>query len=96
MGLPNNQKPSVAWLVAFFAAGILSAWDMHAKPGGWTEVAIGTGVVTFMFGSTIWHLVRVLTGDRIKQLAERTRLKAFNERNAACGSSEDPNETPAR
>jgi hypothetical protein len=73
MGAPNT-KLSIAWLVAFLAAGISSGWDMYAKPGGWVEVVITAYVVTFMFGSGTWHLVRMLK-------AERARLKAFNDEN---------------
>jgi hypothetical protein len=95
MSTPNHQKPSIAWLVAFFAAAIISAWDMYAKPGGWTEAAVTACVFTFMFGSAIWHLVRALKADRAKQLAERARLKAFNDENRARGSTEDQSDTPA-
>ena len=95
MDAQNNQKPKIArtivWLVAFFAAGIASAWDMHAKPGGWTEVAIDTYVLTFMFGSAFWQFVSVLKADRAKQLAERFRLKAVNDENL-----HTPPKTPAQ
>lgn len=92
MGTPNNYPLSVgrtvAWLLAFFAAAIASAWDMHAKPGGWIEVAITAYVLIFMFGSTIWYLTSAIKADRAKQLAERARLKAFND--------EHPSDTAAQ
>jgi hypothetical protein len=92
MSTPNNHQPSVAptvtCLLAFFAAAIASAWDMHAKRGGWIEVTIAASVTIFMSGSAIWSLVSALKDDRAKQLAERTRLKAFND--------EHPSDRPAQ
>jgi len=82
-------------MVAFFATGLISTWEMYAKPGGWTEVVITAYVVTFMFGSGIWYLVSALKVDRAKQLAERARLKAFNDENRARRSTEDPSDTAA-
>ena len=89
MGTPNNHPPSVGrtvtWLLAFFAAAIASIWDMHAKPGGWIEIAITAYVLIFGLGSAIWHLVSAIRTDRAKQLAERARLKAFNDANHDAG-----------
>src|SRR5262245_1517794 len=101
MDTPDNEKkPAIArhviWLVAIFALAIASAWEMHAKPGGWIGVVTdGYFLMTFTFGSAIWHVLSLLKADRSKQLAERARLKAFNDENQVRRSLEQPNNTHA-
>lgn len=88
MDTPQDPKPPIArhviWLVIFFAVTFSYAWSIHAKPGGWTEFIIEACFDIFwitLIVSGIWKLGRMLKDDRAKQLAERARLKAFNDDN---------------